>query len=140
MQSAATLLIANAPPPVCFAAPGAPWVGEDPRGHARGSGAPRRRSGACEAPLGRALTHAETLARRLTSLGEGRSPLGAPPRHFSPGPLYRQRHEAFVRGAPVRPRRWSRTTAAGSRSLLRLQDRLRKTPLDEPGCAVTSIL
>ena len=52
----------------------------------------------------------------------------------------RQRHEAFVRGARQRPRRWSRTTAAGSRSRLRLQDRLRKTPLDEPGCARINIL
>ena len=44
MQSGATLLIANAPPPVCFAAPVAPYAWEDPRGQARGSGAPRRRS------------------------------------------------------------------------------------------------
>ena len=68
------------------------------------------------------------------------SPLGAPPRHFSRRTACRQRHEAFVRGTRQRPRRWSRTTAAGNRSRLRLQDRLRKTPLDEPGCDMTNIL
>src|SRR5437899_8392757 len=96
--------------------------------------------GACEAPLGRALTHAETLARRLTSLGEGRSPLGAPPRHFSRRAACRQRHEAFVRGARQRPRRWSRTTAAANRSRRRLQERHRKTPVDEQRSVVTNIL
>jgi hypothetical protein len=60
----------------------------------RGGRSAERRSGACEAPVGRAVLrhktrvnalmtrHARRLARRLASHDAGRSPLGAPPWRF----------------------------------------------------------
>jgi hypothetical protein len=57
----------------------------------RGGRSAERRSGACEAPVGRIMTrYARRLARRLASHNAGRSPLGAPPRRFwASGPRFR---------------------------------------------------
>jgi hypothetical protein len=63
------------------------------RPRTRGGRSAEKRSGACEAPVGRIMcvTDAreraydairQALARRLASLGVGRSPLGAPPWRF----------------------------------------------------------
>jgi len=71
----------------------------------------------------RAIRHAETLLRRLTSLAIGTFRLSA-------------LHRGICRAGPdpgAARARWLRATAAGNRSRLRLQARLRKTPLDEPG-------
>src|SRR5438094_7408117 len=131
----------KAPPPVCLTAPGAPypWGGPSPPSE---GGAERRDGARClRGTVACAYARLDALEASNVPCDRDVSPLGAPPRHFSRRTACRQRHEAFVRGARQRPRRWSRTTAAaGSRSLLRLQDRLRKTPLDEPGCDVTNIL
>ncbi len=49
----------------------------------RGGRSAEKRSGACEAPVGRIMTrYARRLARRLASHNAGRSPLGAPPWRF----------------------------------------------------------
>src|SRR5438445_10813101 len=119
--------------PACFAASRATYLWHDARGQARGSGAPRWRSVLARHPYACAYARLDALEASNVPCDRDVSPLGAPPRHFSRRAACRQRHEAFVRGTRQRPRRWSRTTAAGSRSRLRLQDRLRKTPLDEPG-------
>src|SRR5262249_9988770 len=57
----------------------------------RGGRSAERRSGACEALVGRAVSrHARRLARRLASHDAGRSPLGAPPwRFWASGPRFR---------------------------------------------------
>ena len=89
--------------------------------------------GACEAPL-RAVGTPGRFSRRPTSLAIGTIRLSALHHGIfrtgarSPGRLH------GLTWCPVAPRaRWSRTTAAGSRPRLRLQARLRKTPLDEQG-------
>jgi hypothetical protein len=53
----------------------------------RGGRSAEKRSGACEAPVGHAITRrVRRLARRLASHHAGRSPLGAPPwRFWAPG-------------------------------------------------------
>ena len=60
----------------------------------RGGRSAEKRSGACEAPVGRIMTrYARRLARRLASHDAGRSPLGAPPwRFWALGPRFRLPH------------------------------------------------
>jgi hypothetical protein len=100
----------------------------------RGGRSAEKRSGACDAPVGHAITrHARRLTRRLASHDAGRSPLGAPPwRFWASGPRFRLRHppsltlrRAWIRAASSsQPGRsaW-RAASRASRSL-----RLRSHP------------
>ena len=112
-----------------------------------------RRSGAA-APVGHAITrHVRRLARRLASHNAGRSPLGAPPWRFftrgrasvsgiASGSVQRApRGQVVVPGGrlPGPPEaNGYEPPAAGRHASLRLQDRLRTTPLDERGCNLPS--
>jgi hypothetical protein len=112
----------------------------------RGGRSAERRSGACEAPVGHAMTRrVRRLARRHASHDAGRSPLGAPPWRFwapgaallSPNTRLRRsfgrhpdrsqrapRSQVVVPGGrgPCLPRRRLQAAAAGRHTSLRLQD------------------
>jgi hypothetical protein len=90
----------------------------------------------------------QALARRLASNNVGRSPLGAPPWRFlgsgsalPSAALPPQRVQRAPRGTgrsawragPVPPEHAITSRTAGRHASLRLQDRLRTTPLDERG-------
>jgi hypothetical protein len=112
-------------PGVCFAASLTPMKGWAER---------RESSGACEAPVGPALSgQARRLARRLASLGGGRSPPGAPPwRFLAPVPRFPHRHLRRIGHsellAPGRSARWRPPGPPGAA----VMSRYRRTPLLAP--------
>ena len=107
----------------------------------RGGRSAERRSGACEAPVGRALGASQDARRRLASHNAGRSPLGAPPwRFWASGPRFLFRHpppltlrRAWIRAASSsQPGRsaWRATSRASRGEQLRAARR--KTPRHAP--------
>jgi hypothetical protein len=94
----------------------------------------RESSGACEAPVGPALSgQARRLARRLASPYGGRSPPGAPPWRFSaPVPRFPHRHSRRIGHsellAPGRSARWRPPRPPGAA----VMSRYRRTPLLAP--------
>jgi hypothetical protein len=109
----------------------------------RGGRSAEKRSGACEAPVGHAITwRVRRLARRLAPHDAGRSPLGAPPwRFFTRGRASVSGMTRIRRASSSQPGRsaWRaasrasrgeqlRAPAAGRHALLRLRDRLRRRP------------
>ena len=111
----------------------------------RGGRSAEKRSGACEAPVGRIMTrYARRLARRLASHNAGRSPLGAPPwRFWAPGaalpspwaPAVLQRRAGALRIRAASSSHPGRSAwRAGSRTSRgeRLRATRRRTPLPAP--------
>jgi hypothetical protein len=94
----------------------------------------RESSGACEAPVGPALSgQARRLARRLASPYGGRSPPGAPPwRFLAPVPRFPHRHSRRIGHsellAPGRSARWRPPGPPGAA----VMSRYRRTPLLAP--------
>jgi hypothetical protein len=94
----------------------------------------RESSGACEAPVGPALSgQARHLARRLASPYGGRSPPGAPPwRFLAPVPRFPHRHSRRIGHsellAPGRSARWRPPGPPGAA----VMSRYRRTPLLAP--------